>query len=57
MRPLMFVGAAVFSALAVLAAFGWLLNQNVAHAIGFLAAAVLCLVLSTVPTLPQSTGG
>lgn len=49
---LLLLASAVWSALAILAALGWLLNQNVAHAVGFLAAAALCFVLSTIPTIP-----
>lgn len=43
------VVACVFAVLAVFAAFGWLLNENVPHAVGFVAAAVLAFVLSTIP--------
>lgn len=52
MRVLLLLASAVWSVLAILAALGWLLNQNVAHAVGFLAAAALCFVLSTIPTIP-----
>jgi NADH:ubiquinone oxidoreductase subunit 6 (subunit J) len=57
MRVLLLIASALFSVLAILAALGWLLNQNVAHAVGFLAAAALCYVLSTIPTSPTTTGG
>lgn len=57
MRVLLLIAAAVFALLAVLSALGWLLNPNQAHAIGFLAAACLCFVLSTIPTIPTTTGG
>jgi hypothetical protein len=43
------VVACVFAVLAILAAFGWLLELDVAHAIGFLAAALLAFLLSTIP--------
>lgn len=43
------VVSCVFAVLGLLAAFGWLLTLNVAHAVGFLAAALLAFVLSTIP--------
>lgn len=39
----------VLAALGVLAGFGWLLEANVAHAVGFVAGSLLAYVLSTVP--------
>jgi hypothetical protein len=39
----------VFAVLGIFAAFGWLLNQDIAHAVGFVAAALLAFVLSTIP--------
>jgi NADH:ubiquinone oxidoreductase subunit 6 (subunit J) len=43
------VVACVFAVLAILAAFGWLLDQDIAHSLGFLGAALLAFVLSTIP--------
>jgi hypothetical protein len=43
------VVSCVFAVLAVLAAFGWLHDQDVSHAVGFVAAALLAFVLSTIP--------
>jgi hypothetical protein len=43
------VVACVFAVLAIFAAFGWLLDQDASHAVGFVAAAVLAFVLSTIP--------
>ena len=43
------VVSCVFAVLAVLAAFGWLLDRDVSHAVGFIGAAVLAFVLSTIP--------
>lgn len=48
---MMIIAAAVFCVAAILAAFGWLLAFSPAHAIGWLAAAVLCLVLERARSL------
>lgn len=44
--------AGVLFALAVLMGFGWLFDQDVARAVGLMAAGMLMLVLSTVPVGP-----
>jgi hypothetical protein len=44
--------AVVFSIFAVLASSGWAFNQSVAHAVGWLAAAFLAFLLSTIPYGP-----
>lgn len=43
------VVACVFATLGVFAAFGWFLSQDTGHAVGFIAAALLAFVLSTIP--------
>lgn len=44
--------AGVMFTLAILMGFGWLLDQDVARAVGLIAAGLLALVLSTVPVGP-----
>lgn len=44
--------AGVLFALGILFAFGWLVSEDVARAVGVIAAGLLCLVLSTVPIGP-----
>jgi hypothetical protein len=41
--------AGVLFVLGILFAFGWILTEDVARAVGVIAAGLLCLVLSTVP--------
>lgn len=44
--------AAVLFALALLMGFGWLVDQDVARAVGLTAAGLLALTLSTIPVGP-----
>ena len=46
------VVSVVFAIFAVLAANGWAFSQSVAHAVGWLAAAFLAFLLSTIPYGP-----
>ena len=44
--------AGVFSVLGILWAFGWLLPEDPARAVGMVAATLLALIVSTVPIGP-----
>jgi hypothetical protein len=44
--------AAVLFALAILMAFGWLVSEDTARAVGLVAAGMLACVLSTIPVGP-----
>lgn len=46
------VFAAVLFALALLMGFGWLMDQDVARAVGLVAGGLLCFTLSTIAIRP-----